>query len=203
MSDDDTWRATFDVQGAPHVSVLDRLVHHDAQSPITEAAQEISHDVVVTHDGARIFAYAATRDALDPARRTIERRLTNEGLSAKATVGCWDPPEDCWRQVDPPLPDSENQRLDQIDHTGSEQDSRTFVAGVGELIRPEFEQTMLNAAARLGIECNIVEHHHLLRSQVAFQVSGPRYNLDEFDRELKAAAGTTGRCEGVLLATPL
>jgi hypothetical protein len=52
---------------------------------------------------------------------------------------------------------------------------------------------MLERAGELGIECKIVEHPHLLTSQVAFTVTGPRRKLDEFCDGLRAEGLATLR----------
>ncbi|HUA12379.1 MAG TPA: hypothetical protein VMA83_10270 [Solirubrobacteraceae bacterium] len=203
MADEDDWRACFVVSEAPHVSIMDRLVHHGESPEFDEETAAIGEDIVATHDGARIFLYAASRDPLERARTTVAGRLEAKGIGATSTVSLWDEAADDWRQVDPPLAASETERLEAADRTASERETRTVVASIGELIRPEFEQTMLDAAARLGVECEIVEHRHLMTTQVGFKVSGPRFAVEEFARELHAATRSTVRCEGVLLASPL
>jgi hypothetical protein len=72
------------------------------------------------------------------------------------------------------------------------------VASSGKLLRVELEQSMLDWAQRLGIECSIVEHPHLLTTQVAFTVTGPRQKLQEFSRGLTEGELTSIRAENWL-----
>lgn len=203
MSDDGDWRLQFDLPAAAEPSRLDRLIHRGDRVAAADVTAGLPEDVVVTHDGARLFAYAADRETLAKVRDTLGARLASDGLAASVTLSRWDEPADAWRQVDPPLAAGQARQLDALERAADEPDSRTLVAHVGELIRPQFEQTMLDTAAQLGIECEIVEHHHLLRSQVAFRISGQRYKLDEFARVLQRDAATTVRCENTLLLSPL
>jgi hypothetical protein len=51
---------------------------------------------------------------------------------------------------------------------------------------------MLEYAKSLGLECVIVEHPHLLSTQVAFRVTGPTSDVEEFVSyvDVQANAGT-------------
>jgi hypothetical protein len=71
------------------------------------------------------------------------------------------------------------------------------------MIRAEFEQSMREWADRLGLECTIVEHPHILRTQVAFTVTGPKGKIDEFARGLRAEEWETIRAERWVVASPL
>ncbi len=78
-----------------------------------------------------------------------------------------------------------------------------MVAVSGKLVRGEFEQTMREAADQLGLTCEIVEHPHLLRTQVAFTVTGPKRKVDEFARDLEAEGWAFVRTELGIAASPL
>ena len=40
-------------------------------------------------------------------------------------------------------------------------------------------------ASKLGLRCEIIEHPHMLTTQVAFTVTGPRRRIDEFAEGLR------------------
>jgi hypothetical protein len=59
---------------------------------------------------------------------------------------------------------------------------------------------MRDYAERLGLECDIAEQHpHLLRTQVAFTVHGPKRKVDEFALGLRAQGWATVRAESNVL----
>jgi hypothetical protein len=57
-------------------------------------------------------------------------------------------------------------------------ETRTMVASSGKLIRTEFEQSMRGWAEKLDLQCTLVEHPHLLTTQVAFTVTGHKRKID-------------------------
>ncbi len=71
------------------------------------------------------------------------------------------------------------------------------------MIRRDFEQSMRDWAAQLGIECELVDHPHLLTTQVCFTVKGPKRRLDEFSKGLTAEERVTIRTETRLVFNPL
>ena len=69
---------------------------------VEEVAAAVPHDVVITHDGQVLFAYAASESVLASARAAIEGVLEREGVGASIVVSHWDDTRDEWRQTDPP-----------------------------------------------------------------------------------------------------
>ena len=65
----------------------------------------------------------------------------------------------------------------------------------GKLIRKSLEHQMVAFAQELGLQCAIVEHPHLLSTQVAFNVTGPSSSIEQFDRYLKSEARATIRLD--------
>ena len=184
--------------------VLDALIGRArSPDPVKDAAAAVADDVVLTHDGNILFAYAPTRPAIDAARSAIEAALRVDGVAATVYVSQWDDGVDEWVQVEPPLEGKAALAAEARRRGAEEHESRTLVAVVGKLIRAELEQTMSDGAEKLGLKCEIHEHPHLLSSQVAFTVSGPRHKLDEFAQDLRAEEILTMRAEGVLMASPL
>jgi hypothetical protein len=202
----DDWRLKAELEvadagGALH-TILGRLRGSDADV-VKEIEAAVPHDVVVTHDGKQLFAYAADEATLREARRAIEAALAREAIAASVRVSRWDDGLDEWLQTDPPLDAVERQQADASRKDAETIETRTLVASSGRLIREEFEQTMDAAADRLGLECEIVEHPHLLSTQIAFTVTGPRRKLDEFSRGLTAGEWATIRTETGVMASPL
>ena len=62
---------------------------------------------------------------------------------------------------------------------------------------------MLDWASTLGLQCEIIEHPHLLTTQVAFSVTGPRRKIDEFAEGLRAEEVATMRAEREVMLSPL
>ena len=92
---------------------------------------------------------------------------------------------------------------DAADHDAEAIETRTMVASAGKLIRAQLEQSMRDWADRLGVECKIVEHPHLLTTQVGFTVTGPRRRIDEFAQGLAAEERATIRTETAVMLSPL
>jgi hypothetical protein len=153
---------------------------------VGEIEAAVPDDVVITHDGKLLFAYAADQATLAAARGAIEGVLARESIAAVVRVSCWDDELDQWRQTDPPLSPAERGRAEAARRDAERVETRTLVASAGRLVRGELEQSMSVWAERLGVECEIVEHPHLLSTQIAFTVTGPRRKLDEFASGLRA-----------------
>ena len=78
-----------------------------------------------------------------------------------------------------------------------------MVASTGKLIRAEVEQTMRDWADKLRLRCEVIEHPHLLTTQVAFTMTGPKRKIDEFSQGLRAEEVATMRTERVVMLSPL
>jgi hypothetical protein len=180
--------------------LLGRLRGPDLVNEIEDAAPR---DTVITHDGKLLFAYAADEATLGAARKAVESALRTDGISASIRISHWDQELDEWRQTDPPLSAEERQIDDTAVRQAETVETRTLVATTGKQIRSEFEQTMCNWAAELGVECTLFEHPHLLSTQVGFIVTGPKRKLDEFSQGLKAEERATIRTERTVMLSPL
>ena len=150
-----------------------------------------------------LYAYADTEASLQAARTEIETVLARDGLAASILISHWDTAIDEWRQTDPPLSGEAKRVADLHERDEQTVETRTIVASLGKEIRAGFERSLLDSAKQLGVECTIIEHPHLLTTQAAFTVTGPRRKLDEFDRGLKAEEWLTMRAEGAVMASPL
>jgi hypothetical protein len=170
---------------------------------VKDVQAEVPHDVVLSHDGELFFAYAPSREILDATREAIEGVLARDGVEARITVSHWDEETDRWRQVEPP-PSAEQERAQES--AGARDtaiETRTMVASSGNIVRTEFEQTMLAGARRLGLECNVVEHPRFLTTQIAFTVTGPRRKIDEFAQDLRSEGVAMLRTDEWLVASPI
>jgi hypothetical protein len=205
MSDED-WRLKVQlataVDGDDGGGALDHLLGHlrggggeGGSGLVHELGAAVPHDVVLTHDGKLLFAYAANEATLTATRRAIEGVLTRENIQGSINVGHWDEQLDTWLQTDPPLSGADAQREEAVERDEETVQTRTLVTSVGKMIRAEFEQSLLESAQRLGVQCTILEHPHLLTTQVGFTVTGPKRKLDEFSAGLKAEEMATIRAE--------
>lgn len=202
--DEQDWRlqAELDVQDTR--GALQRLVG-GLRGPdvVKEIEDAVAKDVVITHDGALLFAYAADQTALADARAEIEGVLRREGIGASVRVSHWDEALDRWVQSDPPLTAEERGAEEAETRDAEAIETRTMVVSSGKMIRAELEQSMREWADRLGLECTTIEHPHLLTTQVAFTITGPRVKVDEFARGLRAEEYQTLRAERGVMISPL
>jgi hypothetical protein len=204
MAEDQDWRLKAELDVEDKRSLLNHLTGHARSDDIVEEiGAAVPHDVVITHDGKLLFAYAATQAAMATARRAIEAVLRRDGIGASIYVSHWQDDHDEWRQVDPPLTEEQKHAAEAAELDAEKVETRTMVATTGKAIRAEVEQTMRNWADKLELQCEIVEHPHLLSSQVAFTVTGPKRKIDEFARGLRAEELSTMRTEGAVMLSPL
>jgi hypothetical protein len=170
---------------------------------VHEVQAAMPHDVVLTHDGRLLFAYAADQETITAARRALESVLSHDEIKASIYVSHWDDALDAWRQIDPPSTGGERVREEAAVRDAEAIETRTLVASSGKMIRAEFEQSMLAWAQQLGVQCQTLEHPHLLTTQVGFTITGPRRKLDEFASGLKAEEAATIRTERAVMLSPL
>lgn len=195
--DDRDWRLTGTLPDTGSHRVLHAVVERVRDDDLLrEARSAVGDEVVITHDGRRLFAYARTRPEIERARAAIETVLEQQTLAATISLTRYDEGLDEWVDPDSPPPEAAVRAATAVG-------SRTLVATVGRSIREEFEQSMRTWADQLGLRCEIVEHPHLLDSQVAFTVTGPARKLDEFASGLSAEEHATIRTERAVMLSPL
>jgi hypothetical protein len=203
-AEEQDWRlqAELDVEDVP--GALHELVgRFRGPDPVKEIEGTVGHDVVITHDGKLLFAYAADEATLAAARSAIEGVLLGDGIKASVRISHWDDRLDRWRQTDPPATAQQKLAEDAADRDAEAIQTRTLVVSSGRMIRAEFEQSMLEWADKLGVECEIIEHPHLLTTQVGFTVKGPKRKIDEFAQGLAAEERATIRTERAVMLSPL
>jgi hypothetical protein len=200
----DDWRLEFELDVADTRRSLSELIGRVRKPDVVHDAEaSVPEHVVVTHDGRMLFAYAADEETMRSAQRAIEAVLARDGVGASARVSRWDEQHDGWRQIDPPPSAAEQLAEEAAERADEATETRTLVASSGKLVRAEFEQTMLSWAQKLGLECRIVEHPHLLSTQVAFTVTGPKGKIAEFSRGLRAEGWAQVRSEFTVMGDPL
>jgi hypothetical protein len=204
VSEDQDWRLKAVLDAEDRSSTLDHLLGR-VRGPdvVEEVGEEVPHDVAITHDGNLLFAYAASRASLTTGRRAIEAVLRRDGVRADVYVSHWDERFDEWLQVEPPLAGEAKRTEEAAERDAETVESRTMVASTGKLIRAEVEQTMRECAEKLGLKCEVIEHPHLLTTQVAFTVIGSKRKVDEFADGLRAEELATMRTERAVMMSPL
>jgi hypothetical protein len=202
-SADEDWRLEFELDVADRRRSLHDLLGRVRGPDMDDVQASVPHDVVVTHDGRQLFAYAADESTLKQARGAIEQALGHDEVRFSVRVSHWDLQRDSWRQIDPPLTAEQQAEDKAAEHDAEAPEKRTIVASSGKLVREEFEQTMLQWADKVGVQCEIVEHPHLLTTQVAFTVTGPKRSVDQFAKGLAAEGRTQIRTETTVMLNPL
>jgi hypothetical protein len=203
------WKLRAELEAVDGRNTLEDMVgflRRPAASKEVKALEaDVPKDVVITHDGERLYAYAADEATISAARRAIESAAAREGLAARAIhISHWDSELDDWRQIDPP-PETPEQRqaAAAAEHDATLEETRTLVASAGRLVRAEFEQSLNEWASELGVQCKVFEHPHLLKTQVGFTVTGPKRKLDEFAQGLAAEERAVFRTERAVMLSPL
>jgi hypothetical protein len=208
MADEQDWRLKVELDasvGGGGGSGVSHLFGHlrggggGDPDVVHELESAVPQDVVLTHDGRLLFAYASDEATLTATRRAVENVLARENMKGNIFVSHWDDEYDSWRQTDPPLSAADLQKEETVKRDGETVETRTLIASSGKTVRGTLEQSMVEWADKLGVECTIIEHPHLLTSQVGFTVTGPRHKLDEFSAGLKAEETTTIRSENSVI----
>jgi hypothetical protein len=203
-SQEQDWRLEAELDVPDPGRALHELVGRMRGSAVVkEIEATVPRDVVITHDGKLLFAYAAQEATLTAARSAIEGVLDRDGVKASVRISRWDDELDQWRQTDPPASAQESVREDAARRDAEAIETRTMVVSSGKEIRSGFELSMRDWADKLGLECEIIEHPHLLTTQLAFTVTGPKRKIDEFSQGLAAEERATIRTETVVMMSPL
>ncbi len=199
MEDDQNWR----LRAAPGETEAGRSLEHVLESVRGQeggrSEAELPRDVVVTHDGKTLFAYAASEDSIRAALNALRLHAPQSSI----VVSHWDERLDEWLQIDPPLSGEARQREEALERDAGKVESRTLITSAGKLVRGEVEASMQRSAQELGLRLSIHEHRHLLTYQVLFEVTGTRREIDEFAAGLNAEEHATMRTERMVMLSPL
>ncbi len=200
------WRLQAEIDSADKPGALEQVVGSlRGPAVIKDVQASVSGDVVITHDGNQLFAYASDEATLRATRQAIEGVMAHDGIGTTSIrLSHWDSVLDDWRQIDPPPATPREQQAEQDAERDAEKlETRTLVAKVGKMIRVEFERSLDEWASELGVQCAIIEHRHLMTEQVGFTITGPKRKLDEFAEGLKAEEWATVRAETQVMISPL
>jgi hypothetical protein len=195
MSTDQSWRLKAELRDG----ALDEAVAQVRRKDVDAADWPLPPDVVVTHDGNTLFAYAAGEESIRATKEEVEA-LPHQGA---IVISHWDEPLDEWVQVDPPPSGQAGEREQAGERAAESVETRTMVASAGRQVRAEIEVVMREAAANLQLQLSITEHQHLLTCQVLFEVTGPRGKIDQFAADLNAYELATMRTERAVMMSPL
>jgi hypothetical protein len=205
MSDEQDWRLRADIADARALTARLREARHFER----ELEPLIGHDVVLSADDEKLFAYTNTREAIDETRRALEHQLASEGRGAVISVSHWDDHDYEWLQIDPPPgpQELERERRQEQEHEAELARealvvTRTVAITSGKMARNWFETTVADEARELGVELSIVEHPHLLKTQIVFTLTGPAGNVEQVIADMQDRAGATTRLETAYL-TPI
>ncbi len=201
---DRDWRLCAELEVADAGGALRELLGRlRGPDVVGEVEAAVPDDVVITHDGKLLFAYAAQEATLATARSAIEAVLARDAIKASVRVSHWDDELGKWRQTDPPPTESERQLEASAERDAEAIETRTLVVSAGKMVRAEFEQSTREAADKLDLEYSIMEHPHLLTAQLAFTVTGPKRKVDEFSAGLLAEERMTIRTERSVMLSHL
>ncbi len=105
----DEWRLQIDVQDESHMEALvERLDAQEAEDELSDAFED---RVIVSRDGARVFAYAATRDHAEAAQRLVVGLAAERDWKVETELSHWHPAAERWEDPDLPLPADDAARL--------------------------------------------------------------------------------------------
>src|SRR4051794_23774493 len=92
----DEWRVEVEIGEEGGASPGSRLA---AERLDDEAQAELGGRVIVTRDGAHLFAYAGSEGLVRAAESQIRKLLEAEGLEADVRVTRWHPVEEAWKDA--------------------------------------------------------------------------------------------------------
>ncbi len=109
MNDD--WRLRIDMHDEEHVRELTRALEEHPEGPSDSGPGD--DRVIVTHDGAEVFAYAATREQAEHTRDTVGKLAGDHSWQVDFELMHWHPTAEEWEDPDKPLPENDAQRAEE------------------------------------------------------------------------------------------
>jgi hypothetical protein len=98
----DEWRLQIDVQDESHLeSLVERL---DGQEVEDELSAAFEDRVIVSRDGARVFAYTGARDQAEAVRDFVAGLAARRDWAVETELKHWHPLAERWEDADVPLP---------------------------------------------------------------------------------------------------
>jgi hypothetical protein len=102
------WRLTALIEPDGIRHVLARLREHEVE---VEARERLGAAVAVSAEGAKLFAYADSREAVHEAAQVVRALMGERGLQPQIEIHRWHELEQRWEDEDVPLPRTEAERL--------------------------------------------------------------------------------------------
>ncbi|HTT93572.1 MAG TPA: hypothetical protein VMF55_02810 [Solirubrobacterales bacterium] len=130
---DDDWRLQIDLDDG---GIAGGLADHLRSAELEhDLAVDIGRRVIVSHEGSRIFLYAADREQLDSAEAAIRKYVDAKGWQTTFDLRHWHPEADEWEDPGKPLPTSEAGKEAEHEERMETEDEETAARGG----RAEFE----------------------------------------------------------------
>lgn len=105
MNDD--WRLRVTLPDEGHARELTRAL--EEHTPEAGGAGSVKDRVIVTHDGAEVFGYSATREQAEHTRQEVQELAGRHGWQPQFELMHWHPTAEQWEDPDKPLPDTDAQ----------------------------------------------------------------------------------------------
>jgi hypothetical protein len=130
---DDDWRLQIDLDDA---SIGGAIADHLRAAEL-EHDLEVTFDqqVIVSHEGERIYLYAGDRAQLDRAEGVVQKLLDSKGWDAKFELRHWHPVADEWEDPDKSLPSTDAEKAAEHEELMEKEDAEA----AGRHGRAEFE----------------------------------------------------------------
>jgi hypothetical protein len=202
MADDQDWRLRVDIDDPSALHERLRGARHFER----ELDPLIADDVVLSHDDDTVFAYAKTSASIEEVRRAVERQLAQDGLTAEAQVAHWDDASETWLGPGEAPPQRATAPAEGAGTSEPPADdpiiTRTYAETSGKLVRNYFENVVAEEAKSRGVKLSIVEHPHLLTTQLAFTLTGPASAVKDVIDAIQSDANNLTQLESANL-TPI
>jgi hypothetical protein len=105
---DDDWRLQIDLDDdGIGGKVADLMRSNELEH---ELAVDLGNAVIVSHEGERIFLYAATREPLDKAQGKLQEILDSRGWKGEFELRHWHPVAEKWEDPNTPEPTTEAEK---------------------------------------------------------------------------------------------
>jgi hypothetical protein len=128
----DDWRLCITLAGSEHAQALTGRL--EAEELTDEIARTLGNAIVVSHDGAEVFLYADTHDALRAAEGIVRADLARHGWTAEILASRWHPDAEDWESADAPQAATAAQREAEHARLMQREDAETAANGY-----PDFE----------------------------------------------------------------
>jgi len=134
---DDDWRLQIDLDDAGiGGEIADHLRAAELEHDLETA---FDRQVIVSHEGERIFLYAGDREQLDRARGVVQKRLDEKGRQAKFDLRHWHPAAEDWEDPDAVEPTTEEEKAAEHQRLMQTEDEEAIDRGYAEFeVRVEF-----------------------------------------------------------------